>query len=427
METEERTCLVLPLEMWSNVLSFLSKQQLLLVSLVCKEWRDLVFTLDSLRNITVPQRCDSEERLRFLLPLLSERFPLLTRLDMNGCTQLTDELASHLAHLPYLKELRLGNSPQLSSKATTYLPTGLRSLHIHSCRGITDFPHALPSSLLSLSLHHMKQLTGTELHSPNVPSTLTSLDLTSCWNMGGAELQALLPIHFPQLRSLVLRGCKRITNDTLRGCASLTALTALDLGDSCRELNEEGLQHLPSSLLVLKFKGCRLITDEALTFLPRGLHTLSMPYCRFITDEGIKNLPSERLRDLDISFCYHLHDAAIRDLPRGIKVLNLTGLENISNEAIGSLPSGLQRLSLRECYSITDEGIALLPQEIRVLDLSHSKVTFRGLVSLPLSLQCLTLDAFWNPLSSGELMLLAQRMKVGNPGGRYATTTRKRA
>jgi hypothetical protein len=144
----------------------------------------------------------------------------------------------------------------------------------------------------------------------------------------------------------------------------------------------------------LNLSGCNKLTDAALDQLPEGLKSLDLSFVK-LSDVALDQLP-EGLKSLDLSFCVKLSDAVIGKLPQGLLSLSLNRC-NLTNAALQKLPKGLQSLNLGGCKKLTDSDIDQLPKGLKSLDLKGCyDLTNEALGKLPEGLQSLYLSSCLN-------------------------------
>lgn len=117
-------------------------------------------------------------------------------------------------------------------------------------------------------------------------------------------------------------------------------------------------------------------------------------YGDYLTIERLQDVlkACPNLKKLDLTDCYQITDAIIKDLPRNLENLNLTYCDNLTDNGIKDLPSGLQILNLKGCYLLTNAGIHILPRGLERLYLNRCyKLTDAALEDLPKKLQLISL------------------------------------
>ncbi len=179
----------------------------------------------------------------------------------------------------------------------------------------------------------------------------------------------------------------KVDNVFLTKLSALDKLKALDL-TGCYGITNEGLKNLPKNLNHLILNQLN-VNNNGLQFLPKTLISLDLFNCNQITDVGLKNLP-RGLERLNLSTT-KITDSGLVLLPPNLKKLDLSYCNNITNNGIKALPRKLQSLDIRGCRKITDEGLKNLPPEMTHLSLENPEITNEGLNLLPSTLRSLYL------------------------------------
>ena len=219
-----------------------------------------------------------------------------------------------------------------------------------------------------------RELQITAMNSPE----LQSLGLEGCHKITDAGVRALTALDdtdIPLLRnlqSLNLKSCRQITDAGIQHVSKLINLQSLNLG-SCNQITDTGIGALArlTKLQNLDFWSCRQITDagiQALTQLT-NLQSLNLWGCRQITDAGIQHVSQLiNLQSLNLGYCSQITDTgvlALAALPN-LQNLDLTRCDKITNAGLVVLAqlTNLQSLSLRGCRQITPEAINALQQAL---------------------------------------------------------------
>lgn len=109
----------------------------------------------------------------------------------------------------------------------------------------------------------------------------------------------ILETNFPNLKSLNLNFCGKITDEGMRYVAAMTRLRYIGLA-ACPQITDAGLSNLALSRSIddIDLRGCSGITDEGLSYLEKmpKLKRVRLGGCTSITQHGIeelrKSLPS---------------------------------------------------------------------------------------------------------------------------------------
>lgn len=295
----------------------------------------------------------------------------LERLDLSGCTNLTDEMLESLSHMDCF--------------------ANLRSLNLSGCADITDAGLAPLQGLHQLSFLNLAgctDITDASLAYLSGLDKLESLDLNLCINLTDEGLAHLSGLR--NLKALNLSSCALITDVGLESLGGLGNLSSLELGD-CSRITDEGLAHLGglTNLSSLDLNGCGRITDTGLAHLRplENLSSLNLSRCHLVSDLGLGHLKELlNLKRLDLSLCGRITDAGLAHLSslEALESLNLNLCPEITNEGVAHLGQlqNLKTLDLSWCPQIDDGGLAHLQnlRELTSLNLTRSgRITDEGL------------------------------------------------
>ena len=226
----------------------------------------------------------------------------------------------------------------------------LEKLEIDGCRGFTN----------TLGLGALLQMAGQNLTYLNLSYTqFTGEGLTG------------LALKFPQLVTLDLHGCYRLTDAGLKEILLMPGEKLTDLNLSFTQFTGQGLTGLALNfpqLVKLNLEGCRRLTDaglkEILLMPGEKLTNLNLHYTG-VTGQGLTGLALKfpQLEQLDLEGCERLTDAGLKEilLMPGEKLINL----NLSrNKVTGQGLTGLAlkfpqlvKLDLLGCHRLTDAGL----------------------------------------------------------------------
>ena len=273
-------------------------------------------------HVTYQTHVVTDGMLRFVT---SDKFPLLTSLDLSYCRHITN--ASVRA---------------LSNKCTQLVSLNLsfctNTINDNSVIALSNgYPH-----LVSLNLSGCRSITFNSVFAlANGCPLLTTLDLANCNQITDNSLIELSR-RCPLLTSLNLTQCKRITD------RSVTALS-----NGCPLLS------------TLDFYRCDQITDISLVALSIGckqLKDLTLAHCKRITDRSVLALANgcSQLTKLNLSYCKNFTDAGVLALANGCPKLSTLVLRHCFFLGWNSSYSTF-KLSLRESH----------PQ-IKIVDSSYS-------------------------------------------------------
>jgi hypothetical protein len=236
--------------------------------------------------------------------------------------------------------------------------------------------------------------------------------------------------HCPNLTSLALNGCKRLTDQSLlallQQCPSIMSLSLAHLpfiSDRILTSMAEKLQ----KLAILSLNGCIEVKDDSIIALSRfcrNLHSLSL-FSLAITDMSVQNVAENcpGLISLSISGCTQVTDTGARTISRLRKLqsLYLNGA-NISDVAIVDIAQNcplIRALSLNDCRKMTDRSAVALSLScpgLQSLSMNACNVTAVGVKSLAdrcADLRELSIKDCTNCVLEGPA---AKKMVCGNGG-----------
>ncbi|MED6170773.1 hypothetical protein PIB30_034350 [Stylosanthes scabra] len=253
----------------------------------------------------------------------------LTRLDLIGCTNLT-EVYESIKRLTKLDHLSLPDHMNLAlfNLGTNCLLSSLRTLHLSGCPSFMPTPSfECFQGLARLDLTRCTNLTSID-KSIGLLTKLCRLSLQDCTNL--ALLDFGTDFQLSSLRTLIISGC--------------TSLISTPSFECCQEL------------VKLDLTGCTKLTnvDKSIGLLAK-LHHLSLQDCTNLAllDFGT-NCQLSSLRTLLLSGCTSLSSTPSFESCRELVRLDLTGCTKLTeiDKSIGLLTK-LDHLSLQDCTSIT--------------------------------------------------------------------------
>ncbi|XP_071688310.1 uncharacterized protein [Rutidosis leptorrhynchoides] len=223
----------------------------------------------------------------------------------------------------------------------------------------------------------------------------------SCKNLRHVQVNYRLNFGDPGTMSLVRSCSKNLTTLVLSGCVKITDESLKVIGEECLYLQK------------LVLRGCSMITDLGLKYLVNGdlkydLRILDLSRCDKISDDGIRCLTKiVKLDSLNLSRCgNHVTDSGIVDLlvsqQSNIWSLNLSGLMNISDMSLAVMGTKCLKLKyvyMNSCEAITSQGLHAFANHptLQLLSLfSCHNLTWEDVKSVALScssLACLTLSS----------------------------------
>ncbi|KAI6645638.1 F-box/LRR-repeat protein 20-like [Oopsacas minuta] len=208
---------------------------------------------------------------------------------------------------------------------------------------------------------------------------LRSLSLRWCKNVEDDSLRSLTK-YCPNLEELDLNGCIAITDSAgvylsercrklkkldIRSCTRITDITLSQLGQGCPLLENVSLSY------------CSQITNKGLYRLTQNcvnITNLHLDYCANIDDVGLTHIANNcpRLHTLSVTFCMRVGDTGVREISQKCEIEHLSlshcDISNISLQAIGQFCPQLKSLCVSNCVRLTDTGFQALSQGCRQLE-----------------------------------------------------------
>lgn len=211
---------------------------------------------------------------------------------------------------------------------------------------------------------------------------LKDLNLESCWQI--TDTGVALLSRFENLKKLNLSGSTTwgkeslITDKSLFMIATfLPQLESLIL-THCQKISDKGIAYLSSlkQLKILNLWDCTHITDESLNTIKTSLKTLeslNLGLCNNITDQGLAGIEElKELKKLTLDRCSQLTDEALRYLTRNTQLnyLDVKRCSNITNKGLSYTAAlkELEHLHLTGCEHITKEGVIGLQKELKKIE-----------------------------------------------------------
>jgi len=296
-----------------------------------------------------------------VLELLSSAHPQILSLDLKFCSKISDASLEKVATLKHLQRLDVeGCGRKLSDTGLAHLAqcSTLTHLSLSGCQRIT--PPVLERVLKSVGKLKVLSVGGmTALEDKNVQSILAAA---------------------PTITQLILNSCSKITDAGVKyvGERCANQLVELELG-YCAAISDDAVQvlalHCPN-LTSLNLYGCFKLTDRSLEWLGRDgggkLRKINLGMCRGLSDQGIRFLLegkkncAKSLEWLNLYDCTRLtKDAIIRVAKLCVKLrhLELCGLDSLEEKTINDLLSHatkLETLDLGGCQKLSSEYLAKL-------------------------------------------------------------------
>jgi len=283
----------------------------------------------------------------------------LTSLDLSYCDALTNQ---HVA-------------------AAVSRLTRLQRLELTGCSQVTDgvLPSLAPlQSLQSLCAAHCYDMLSASAPSLAALTALTELDLTHCYHLSMPGLLAGAAC-LPSLSALYLAGCDALVGGDLGALGRLPSLTKLSLRENeDLQLSAALLGALPR-LRSLDLADCFLIgaADLAPLHLLPHLHTLCLDSCVKVGDEALDALTGcAELRNLSLAKCYQVTDEGLgklASLPQ-LTALDISCIVRVTDAGLLELQAApsLAHLNAGGC-SVTACGVGLLLSQ-----LPRVHITFRA-------------------------------------------------
>ncbi|KAI4313206.1 hypothetical protein L6164_026203 [Bauhinia variegata] len=282
--------------------------------------------------------------------------------------------------LSSLRSLDVSYCRKLTDKGLSAVAKGcpdLKILHLAGCRFVTDGI----LGALSKNCHNLEVLglQGCANITDNGLTSLASgcqkinyLDINKCSNVGDVGV------------STISRGCS----------SSLKTLKLLD----CYKIGDEAMSSLANfckNLETLIIGGCRDISDDAIRSLATSsisnLKNLRMDWCLNLSNTSLNCILSQcrNLEALDIGCCeevsdaaFHLMSASLEEAALSLKILKVSNCPKITVVGIGILLDKckhLEYLDVRSCPHITMAGC----NEAGLHFPECCKVNFNGGISEP--------------------------------------------
>ncbi|XP_067291986.1 F-box/LRR-repeat protein 14 isoform X3 [Pseudorasbora parva] len=357
----------------------------------------IAFEFDPYRGSPVGSGSSALVSLRNLLNLLQKQASTIRSLDLSR-TSITPESIRSIAQVPGLRldDLSLRGCKELTDYSIEILckhQKGLKTLDLGACTELTSRTVLAVGTelkeLQSLSLSQDWKITDKGLIELMVLPCLSTLDLSECLHISGADLVKGLSSPKPraQLQALSLRNCSYIRDAVMFSLTQLlgSKLRKLDL-TSCAYLTDLSVHaianYLPA-LVVLRLGWCKEISDWGLLGMVEPTKNCEPSdkeeKPRLVTEEDLGAFRDQErasllalrgLQELDLSACSKLTDTSITQVLRfpDLQRLSLSMLPDISDDSLVSVAlhcRNLTSLALNFCPHISDQGMA------RALPLLH--------------------------------------------------------
>ncbi|MQL72213.1 hypothetical protein Taro_004529 [Colocasia esculenta] len=290
------------------------------------------------------------------LSVIAAGFRCLLSLDLQNCKGISDAGMITLGNgLPSLQALDVSGCRKLTDKGLVAIAQGcrnLRSLHLCGCKSVTD---GLLQALSSSCSH------------------LENLGLSGCSNITDSSL-SLLVGGCRRIRFLDVSKCSKVGDNGVSRVAEAcsSSLRTLKLLD-CYNVGDRSVYSLAEScknLETLVIGGCRALTEDSIRSLAMGcsstIRNLRMDWCLDIGDSSLRCILSscQNLVALDIGCCDKVTDSAFQvlettEFESNLKVLKASNCSRITVSSVRLLLKfckSLEYLDVRSCPHVTKIG-----------------------------------------------------------------------
>lgn len=388
----------LPDSVLLRILSFLSTNDLVKFSRICRKFYFLAWEPDLWKSVVLTgEKTDADLALKTIFRLLNRNNSAikpygLEKLVLNGCERLTDRgLAIVARTCPNLSRLEIQHCVNITSGGLMDLVTKcqmLDHLDVTGCHMISTIKVHQPPPTPNPALRGATSINALNNGLPlRRLEHLQYLDLTDCLSLEDTGLKMVVETC-PQLLYLFLRRCTAITDIGIKYVASYCLqLRELSISD-CSQITDFGLYELAKlgpNLRYLSVAKCDQISDAGVKQIARlcyKLRYLNVRGCEAVSDEAIEMLARScsRLRSLDIGKC-DVTDIGLKMLSENcpnLKKLSVKSCEMVSDQGIQSVAyycRGLQQLNIQDC-PITQEGYRMVKKFCKRCIIEHSHPGF---------------------------------------------------
>jgi len=292
--------------------------------------------------------------------------PSIENLNLRFCSKITDAtLIAAATFLPNLKIVALeGCGRAIGNKGVQALARcpKLSELDLNGCLKVTAEALQLVAS--------------------SCPE-LTALSISGIPVVDDANLQAILRARDKRkkLSRLCLNSCSKLSDVGLRAiCILGESLLELEVA-YCPALSDDGVIELIRAcpnIVSLNLYGCFKITDKTLAAIGalNSLKDLNLSMCRGITDVGITQLLEGKgvcnvIESLNLYDCTRITDASLRALTRcpKLRFLGAFGLDELTYDALVAFlgsAKALERIDIGGCQKVRDRLAELSKKYTRV-------------------------------------------------------------
>ncbi|XP_035499159.1 F-box/LRR-repeat protein 3 [Scophthalmus maximus] len=322
-------------------------------------------TIAQVQGLVLEELClhGCKELTNYSVEALVKHQPSLRRLDISACTELTSRSVEAVAQgLKSLTHLSLSRDWRITEKGLAELlsVSSLTSLDLSEClhvggaeivKGLTGCSGSR-ARLETLSLKSCTYIRDLAVFSLTqlLGETLCELDLTSCVNVTDLSVRAIAT-YLQRLVVLRLGWCKEVTDWGLLGMVEKSKC------DLDKEMEDKGPRFTRTFGNMGFFKPPRLPFEER----PKLVTQNDLE--QFKQQAGASLLALSRLRELDLSACSKLTDSSITQVVRhpDLHRLSLSMLPEVTDDSLASVAwhcRSLTSLSLSHCPGVSDHGVA---------------------------------------------------------------------
>ncbi|XP_039254489.2 uncharacterized protein LOC120331469 [Styela clava] len=346
---------ILPDEMILNIFSYLSKSDLMQLSLTNHRFYNL--TKDS----CLWHRVEASD-----MELSSELFEKFQSVKPR--------------HIHFHRCSAKGLSAKVLRNFFQNCKTSLRHLHVSECMHESLFG----DNILLHASSHCNKVESISVPWSNTTDngvsalaslvSLINLDISGNCFISDESFILLVKKIGNSLQKLKVNGCFALTCKSFLAIAeNCCNVKTLEIG-LCAKATSECVQTLAKFVFNVKeldLRGLKSVNDECLTVISKHCKSLSklvLANCALITDTGLSDLAFElpKIKDLDISGCSNVTDAGISTLATGFSNLVLLNLSSTSITYVSIITltencyDSLEVLKLSFCNNITEDCVKKL-------------------------------------------------------------------
>lgn len=320
-----------------------------------------------------------------------ENCKTLQRIVVDRCEKPSKERMTKWAGLSKLQALEFCSDGSITASHVELIATipSLESVGFNACYNLQGSCIRVLSRLQKLRVIDLTQTQTTDADLKDLSSMpdLQSLSLRFCQKVSDAGVREIAALK--KLQVLDLSNCPEITDIGAAKLGSLTQLEDLDISD-CFKLTDGCLKSLSglTRLLSLRIDRCK-VSDMGLNALKdmKSLRALRMQLPG-VTDAGIKMIASFKLplECLLLQSC-NLTDVAAKDLAKlkDLRSLSFGGrMTDLGMKELTVL-QGLEVLDIQNCFQVGDAALAAIGKLVNLRSLSFGpgdKITDAGMKSM---------------------------------------------